>query len=76
MTWDMSIWNYHKLALLSALFVFILLSPPVITFFQRSVKSQYWFAFVIALLIWSFIFIMLHVYSSKNKYNRSADDMD
>lgn len=76
MTWDMSIWNYHKLALLTSLFVFILLSPPVITFLHKSTQSQYWLAFIIALLVWSFIFIMLHVYSSKNKYNRSADDMD
>ena len=76
MTWDMSLWNYHKLALLTSLFIFILLSPPIFTYIQRGTNSQFWVAFVIALLMWSFVFIMLHVYSSKNKFNRSADDLD
>ena len=76
MTWDMSLWNYHKLALLSALFVFILLCTPIFNYLQRNTRSQYWVALIIALLVWSYIFIMLHVYSSKNKYNRSSDDMD
>ena len=76
MTWDMSLWNYHKLALLTAIFTFILLSAPVYSYLQKNTASQNWVALIVALLIWSFIFIMLHVYSSKNKFNRSADDMD
>jgi hypothetical protein len=76
MSWDMSLWNFHKLALLTSLFTFILISPPIYTYIQRGTTSQYWLAFVIALLMWSFIFIMLHVYSSKNKFNRSEDDLN
>jgi hypothetical protein len=76
MTWDMSLWNYHKLALLSAIFIFILISPPIYPFLKNHTTSQYWVAFIIALIVWSFIFMMLHVYSSKNKFNRSSDDMD
>ncbi len=76
MTWDMSLWNYHKLALITSIFVFILLSPPVFMYIQRATMSQYWVAFFIALIIWSFIFIMLHAYSSKNRFNRSYDDLN
>lgn len=76
MTWDMSLWNYHKMALITSLFVFILLSPPIFTYIQRSTASQYWVALFISLIIWSFIFIMLHTYSSKNKFTRSYDDMN
>jgi len=76
MKWDMSLWNYHKLALLTSLFVFILLCPPVYTYFQRGTSSQLWLAFLIALLVWSFIFIMLHVYSGKSKFSQSVDDLN
>jgi len=75
MSWDMSLWNYHKLSLITGLFVFILLSPPVFFYIQNNTRSQLWTAFVIALIIWSFIFIMLHVYSTKNKHNQSNDDL-
>jgi hypothetical protein len=76
MTWDMSLWNYHKLSLITGLFIFILLSPPIFNFIQRGTMNQYWTAFFIFLVMWSFMFIMLHVYSSKNKMNRSSDDLD
>ncbi len=75
MSWDMSLWNYHKLSLITAIFTFILLYPPVLLYIQRGTNSQIWTAIVIALLMWSFIFIMLHVYSSKNKHNHSSDDL-
>jgi hypothetical protein len=59
MQWEVSIWNYHKLALLTSLWVFILLSTPVYNFLRRNVCSQMWLAFVVALLVWSFVFIIL-----------------
>jgi hypothetical protein len=74
MYWDMSLWNYHKLSLMTAIFIFILLYPPVLSYIQRGTNSAIWTAIVIALLMWSFIFIMLHFYSSKNKHTQSADD--
>ncbi len=71
----MSLWNYHKLSLITAIFTFILLYPSVLGYIQRGTNSQIWTAIVIALIMWSFIFIMLHVYSSKNRQNQSLDDM-
>ena len=75
MQWEVSIWNYHKLALLTSLWVFILLSTPVYNFLRRNVCSQMWLAFVVALLVWSFVFIILHIYSNKNKYTNGTDDL-
>jgi len=75
MAWDMSLWNYHKLAIITSLFVLILLFPPIFPYIQKHTKSQRWTALVIALIIWSFIFIMLHVYSSKTKMTMSDDDL-
>jgi hypothetical protein len=51
--------------LIVSLFVFIILIPPISTFIRNNTVNVYWFAFVIALLVWSFIFIMLHVLDGK-----------
>lgn len=75
MEWDTSIWNYHKLALIVGLWVFILVSPPVYRFLYSNVNSGMWLAFVIALLVWIFVFIILHTFSGKSKYSTSADEM-
>jgi hypothetical protein len=75
MQWQTSIWNYHKLALIVSLWVFILVSPPVYRFLQSNVVNGIWLAFVIALLVWIFVFIILHTFSGKSKYNTSADEM-
>ncbi len=70
MEWQHSIWNYHKIALIISLFVFIMLSPPIFTFFRKSTNSMFWVALVIALITWSFIFIVLHIYMDKYKTNQ------
>ena len=75
MEWEVSIWNYHKLALIVSLWVFILVSPPVYKFLASNVRSQIWTSIVIALLVWSFVFIILHTFSGKNKITGSNDDM-
>jgi hypothetical protein len=72
MRWESITWNYHKLGLVIALFVFILLIPPVYTFLQKSTVNGYWSAFVVALLVWSFVFIMLHIYTGR----RNQQDND
>jgi len=75
MQWQTSIWNYHKLALIVSLWVFILVSPPVYRFLQSNVTNGLWLAFVIAMLVWIFVFIILHTFSGKSKYSTSADEM-
>ncbi len=75
MQWQVSIWNYHKLALLTSLWVFILLTPPIYGFISKSVKNQMWVAFVMALLVWSFVFIILHTYSGKNQFTNGDDEL-
>lgn len=62
------------MGLLVALFVFILLSPPIITFIQKGTDSWFWFAFVNGLIVWSFVFIMLHTYAGQNNHNRADDE--
>ncbi len=75
MEWEVSIWNYHKLALIVSLWVFILVSPPVYKFLASNVRNQIWTAIVIALLVWSFVFIILHTFSGKSKITSGNDDM-
>ena len=67
MQWTYSIYNFHKLALLVSLLVFILIYTPVFTFFQRNTNSRFFVALVIALIVWSFTFLILHELSNKNK---------
>jgi len=73
MDWEHSIWNYHKIALIIGLLIFILLTPPFMKFFVSHTKNGYWVAFVIALIIWSFVFIILKIYGSVNKRNQLID---
>ena len=75
MEWEVSIWNYHKLALIVSLWVFILVSPPVYKFLLVNSSSQIWVSIVIALLVWSFVFIILHTFSGKSKITGNNDDM-
>lgn len=75
MEWQVSLWNYHKLAIIVSLWVFILVSPPVYKFLYSNVTSQIWLAVVIALLVWSFVFIILHTFAGKNNYTKNADEM-
>jgi hypothetical protein len=75
MQWENSIWNYHKLALLTSIWVFILLSPPVFAFIRKSVTSQIWFALTVGMLVWIFVFIILHTYSSNNNLTKHSDEM-
>ena len=65
MKWQASLWNYHKIGLIVSLFTFIILIPPISTFIRVNTMNVYWFAFVIALLVWSFIFIILHILDGK-----------
>lgn len=67
MQWTYSIYNFHKLALLVSLLVFILIYTPVFTFFQRNTSSRFFVALIIALIVWSFTFIILHSFSIKNR---------
>jgi uncharacterized membrane-anchored protein YhcB (DUF1043 family) len=73
MDWQHSIWNYHKLALVVSLLIFILLSPPIFNFFKRSTTSMFWVAFVIALIVWSFVFLILHIYTDKYKKHQIVE---
>jgi hypothetical protein len=75
MEWEVSIWNYHKLALIVSLWVFILVSPPVYKFISSNMRTPIWTAIVIALLVWSFVFIILHTFSGKSKITGNNDDM-
>jgi hypothetical protein len=75
MEWEVSIWNYHKLALIVSLWVFILVSPPVYKFLLVNSSSQIWVSIVIALLVWSFVFIILHTFSGKSKITGNDNDM-
>ncbi len=65
MYWQNSLWNYHKLGLFIAFFVFFLVSPPIYKFINRYNYSPWWAAFTIALLTWGFSFLMLHAFSTK-----------
>lgn len=73
MKWEVSLWNYHKIGLIVALFVFILLCPPILPYVQRNTRSWFFTALFYALVVWSFLFIMLHVYSSKNQHTMEDD---
>jgi len=70
MQWQYSLYNYHKLALIVSILVFILLSPPIFKFFQRNTSSMFFVALIIALIVWSFTFIILHILTYK--YNSIA----
>lgn len=75
MQWEVSLWNYHKLAILVSIWVFILLTPTVYNFLRRNTRNQFWLAFVIALLVWSFVFIILHVYSGTYSHTNGDHEL-
>ena len=69
MKWENSLWNYHKLGILMAIFVFLLVSPPIYKFILKYNYSQWWAAITIAILVWGFTFLILHGYTSKRANN-------
>lgn len=73
MKWEVSFWNYHKIGLLLAIFIFILLSPPIFPYVQRNTASWFWMALFFSFVVWSFIFILLHTYSGRNKNSLSTE---
>jgi hypothetical protein len=75
MYWENEIWNYHRIGIFVAVFVFILVSPPVLKLIDKYTYNGYWIAFVIALLVWSFTFLFLHIYTAKGA-NDIIDDYD
>jgi hypothetical protein len=73
MYWENEIWNYHLIGIFIGVFVFILVSPPLLKLIQKYTYNGYWVAFVIALLVWSFSFLFLHYYTIKGD-NEMVED--
>lgn len=65
MNWENSIWNYHKLGLIIAFFVFFLVCPPIWNFINRYNYSPWWAAVTVAILTWGFTFLIIHGYTNK-----------
>jgi len=65
MNWENSIWNYHKLGLIIAFFVFFLVSPPIWTFINKYNYSPWWAAITVGILTWGFTFLVIHGYTNK-----------
>jgi O-antigen/teichoic acid export membrane protein len=74
MKWENSLWNYHKLGLIIAFFVFFLVSPPIYKFILRYNYSAWWAAFTIGILTWGFVFLILHGYTSRKDNNEVIVD--
>jgi hypothetical protein len=74
MFWENSIWNYHKLGLLVAFFVFFLVSPPIYRFISRYNYNSWMVAITIGILTWGFVFLILHGYTSKRDNNSIVED--
>jgi hypothetical protein len=75
MYWENEIWNYHLIGLFIGVFVFILVSPPLLKLIAKYTYNGYWVAFVIGLLVWSFCFIFLHYYTIKGD-NTMVEDFN
>lgn len=74
MFWENSVWNYHKLGLLVAFFVFFLVSPPVYKFILKYNYNSWMAAITIGILTWGFVFLILHGYTSKRDNNSIVED--
>lgn len=74
MHWENSIWNYHKLGLIVAFFVFFLVSPPIYKFILKYNYNSWMTAITIGILTWGFVFLILHGYTSKRDNNSVIED--
>lgn len=74
MKWENSLWNFHKLGLIVAFFVFLLVSPPIYNFISRYNYNNWMVSITIGILTWGFVFLILHGYASKPDDNEVIID--
>jgi hypothetical protein len=74
MKWENSLWNYHKLGLIVAFFVFLLVSPPIYNFISKYNYNNWMVSITIGILTWGFVFLILHGYTNKPDDNEVIID--